>query len=385
MFMYKDLVRMFSCVFFILVLNSSALKAKENPYFILNNLEKIKTNEKPLYKVDFSYEFNERDTIYIDELGVIPAKGHFVYLTHKQKIEFKDSADGSILETIELKKLDSNSEPSNNEYAANAGCTIVDATTQVAIHGSRTPAQQDNNVTTSSDDNCFNNNIVGETTQVGVSPGQVVQSNTGEYFVGGGDANNTGLTTPNVTVTPQTQVDVYSPDHVQQNNQADYSVGGDVNNTGVTTPNVTVTPQTQVDIYSPTIEIPDEKDFLEVTRHEDWNPPPIFQKAALEILNKFFPSGVQPYQRYNTIFFITPYVDLKTVPDNLNSQVALLISFPLSLPDKNNFFRIQLLPREKRKREAKWTSNVSDNTIQASNNFINEIIKNLEKYHNRSK
>jgi hypothetical protein len=95
-------------------------------------------------------------------------------------------------------------------------CTVVAPTTQVAIHGSRTPAQQENNVTTGSDDNCFNNNIVGETTQVGVSPGQVVQSNTGEYFVGGGDVNNTGLTTPNVTATPTTQVDIYSPAHDPQ-------------------------------------------------------------------------------------------------------------------------------------------------------------------------
>ncbi|MGL5795553.1 MAG: hypothetical protein ACRC06_14365 [Waterburya sp.] len=95
-------------------------------------------------------------------------------------------------------------------------CTVVAPTTQVAIHGSRTPAQQENSVTTGSDENCFNNNIVGETTQVGVSPGQVVQSNTGEYFVGGGDVNNTGLTTPNVTTTPTTQVDVYSPAHDPQ-------------------------------------------------------------------------------------------------------------------------------------------------------------------------
>ena len=92
-------------------------------------------------------------------------------------------------------------------------CTIVDATTQVAIHGSRTPAQQQNTVTTASDNNCFNNTAVGTTTQVGVSSGQVKQSNEASYYVGGGDLNNTGLTTPNVTVTPQTQVDIYSPAH----------------------------------------------------------------------------------------------------------------------------------------------------------------------------
>ena len=92
-------------------------------------------------------------------------------------------------------------------------CTIVDATTQVAIRGSRTPAQQENKITTESDDNCFNNTVVGNTTQLGISTGQVRQSNQGEYAVGGGDVNNTGLTTPTIIVTPETQVDVYSPAH----------------------------------------------------------------------------------------------------------------------------------------------------------------------------
>ncbi|MDJ0567934.1 MAG: hypothetical protein QNJ53_02700 [Pleurocapsa sp. MO_192.B19] len=92
-------------------------------------------------------------------------------------------------------------------------CTIVDATTQVAIRGSRTPAQQENNITTESDDNCFNNTVVGNTTQLGISAGQVRQSNQGEYVVGGGDVNNTGLTTPTIIVTPETQVDIYSPAH----------------------------------------------------------------------------------------------------------------------------------------------------------------------------
>lgn len=95
---------------------------------------------------------------------------------------------------------------------ANA-CTIVDTTTQVAIRGSRTPAQQQNQITTGSDNNCFNNHVVGNTTQVGIGAGQIQQSNRGDYFVGGGNINQTGLTTPNITVTPQTQVDVYSPAH----------------------------------------------------------------------------------------------------------------------------------------------------------------------------
>ena len=92
-------------------------------------------------------------------------------------------------------------------------CAIIDTTTQVAIRGDRTPAQQENSVTTGSDGNCFNNNVLGNTTQVGIGAGQIRQSNQADYFVGGGDINQTGLTTPTITVTPQTQVDVYSPAH----------------------------------------------------------------------------------------------------------------------------------------------------------------------------
>jgi hypothetical protein len=92
-------------------------------------------------------------------------------------------------------------------------CLIYDVTTQVAIHGSQTPAQQDNNVATGSDDNCFNNVAGGTTTQVGIGAGEVQQSHDAQYFVGGGDQNNSGLTTPTITVTPTTQVDVYSPAH----------------------------------------------------------------------------------------------------------------------------------------------------------------------------
>ena len=97
--------------------------------------------------------------------------------------------------------------------AVNA-CAIVDTTTQVAIRGDRdTPAQQESNVSAGSDDDCFNNTVVGNTTQVGISAGQIIQNSEGNYFVGGGGTNDTGITTPTVIVTPDTQVDVYSPAH----------------------------------------------------------------------------------------------------------------------------------------------------------------------------
>jgi hypothetical protein len=99
--------------------------------------------------------------------------------------------------------------------AVNA-CAIVDATTQVAIHGSRTPAQQQNNITTGSDGNCLGNAAVGTTTQIGIGSGEIQQTHDGNYFVGGGDYNNTGVTSPVIEVPVQTQVDIYSPAHDPQ-------------------------------------------------------------------------------------------------------------------------------------------------------------------------
>jgi len=50
-----------------------------------------------LYKVDYSYEFKGRDSVFIKGLGSVPAKGQFVYLTQDPKVEFLDSAGGHVI------------------------------------------------------------------------------------------------------------------------------------------------------------------------------------------------------------------------------------------------------------------------------------------------
>ena len=95
-------------------------------------------------------------------------------------------------------------------------CAIVDATTQVALHSSPDPANQQNTVNTGHDGNCLGNAVVGTTTQVGVGAAPQQQINQSDYFVGGGDLNNTGLTSPVIEVTPQTQIDMQIPTYDQQ-------------------------------------------------------------------------------------------------------------------------------------------------------------------------
>ena len=97
-----------------------------------------------------------------------------------------------------------------------SACAIVDATTQVALHGSATPANQQNMVNTASDDNCLGNAAVGTTTQVGIGAAPQQQINQSDYFVGGGNINQTGLTSPVIEVTPETQIDLQNPAYDQQ-------------------------------------------------------------------------------------------------------------------------------------------------------------------------
>lgn len=94
--------------------------------------------------------------------------------------------------------------------SANA-CAVVDATTQVALHHSPTPADQQNTVNAASDDNCLGNAAVGTTTQVGIGDESQQQINQGDYFVGGGDINQYGVTSPYIEVTPETQIDMQIP------------------------------------------------------------------------------------------------------------------------------------------------------------------------------
>ncbi|MGF1540865.1 MAG: hypothetical protein ACFCU5_10520 [Pleurocapsa sp.] len=97
--------------------------------------------------------------------------------------------------------------------SARAGCAIVAPTNQVSISGSHDGTTQENSVTTSHDDNCLGNAVVAPTNQVGIGSGEIQQSNQGQYFVGGGEENQTGISGPVIEVTPTNQVDVYSPAH----------------------------------------------------------------------------------------------------------------------------------------------------------------------------
>jgi hypothetical protein len=94
--------------------------------------------------------------------------------------------------------------------SANA-CVMVDANPQVAIHPEGTTADQQSTSNMSADDNCFDNNTINSTTQVQMGDGDIKQTHQSDQVVGGGNINNTGLTTPTIKVPVNPKVDVTVP------------------------------------------------------------------------------------------------------------------------------------------------------------------------------
>jgi hypothetical protein len=104
-------------------------------------------------------------------------------------------------------------------------CSITAPTHQLAVTGTRDGAVQSNNINTGSDENCLGNNIVAPTNQVSVGADQSVQVNQGDYFVGGGEYNDTGVSSPVIEVTPTIQNEVYSPAYDDNFNPAGHLMG----------------------------------------------------------------------------------------------------------------------------------------------------------------
>ena len=58
----------------------------------------------PGYSVAYDYNFPERDSVYIKDLGIVPAKGSFHYVSEESQLEVRENADGKILVQLPLKE-----------------------------------------------------------------------------------------------------------------------------------------------------------------------------------------------------------------------------------------------------------------------------------------
>jgi hypothetical protein len=132
------------------------------------------------------------------------------------------------------------------------------------------------------------------------------------------------------------------------------------------------------------IELPPDEDFLEVAivRTDIWQSSFSFQDTVIKVLNSLFPLGTKPFQRDNKFFIKTPFFPLSNLPKNLIGEVSLLIAQPFDKNGNKLTYRIQPLMRERRIKESKWkyskNTKVSPEVINASNNFVGEIINQIK-------
>jgi len=98
--------------------------------------------------------------------------------------------------------------------AASAQCVMLDVSNQIAIHGSRTPSTQENNVNMTSTGDCIGGAAVTTNAQTAVTHGDATQiRNSNSTITNGaqGVPNVPGLGGPTIRIPVNTQVDVYSP------------------------------------------------------------------------------------------------------------------------------------------------------------------------------
>ena len=96
---------------------------------------------------------------------------------------------------------------------AHAICTMTDVSLQVAVHGSQTPTQQNNQVWMGAQGPCWGNTTTNTATQVYVGSGSAQQERQSTHFIQGSPANPGGLSGPVIGTQIHVPVDVYSPAH----------------------------------------------------------------------------------------------------------------------------------------------------------------------------
>jgi hypothetical protein len=142
------------------------------------------------------------------------------------------------------------------------------------------------------------------------------------------------------------------------------------------------------DVYTsvgPAPDFPDESDFPKSYRSGVWVFSSSFQIITNDVLNKAFPSGYKAYSANNLNYSQTTFTRLRNLPVNLVGEIAVLVSHPYDVRNKTFEYHIQFLVREKRIQSAKWRYESSDETRQAAEAFIDNLIQKLEEEAKRSK
>lgn len=72
------------------------------------NVSKVVERTTPentvVYQISYSYEFKGRSAVYVKGLGTVPAKGQFSYMVPEPQLEFRESATGPVIATVQLEE-----------------------------------------------------------------------------------------------------------------------------------------------------------------------------------------------------------------------------------------------------------------------------------------
>ncbi len=60
--------------------------------------------DTPALRVVYRYDFRDRQTVYINGLGMVPAHGEFEYLTREPSLQVRDAPGGALLAEVPLKE-----------------------------------------------------------------------------------------------------------------------------------------------------------------------------------------------------------------------------------------------------------------------------------------
>ncbi len=137
---------------------------------------------------------------------------------------------------------------------------------------------------------------------------------------------------------------------------------------------------------SDSTEFPEESRFPTFFRSNTWTPPATFPLAAVNVIQKYFPSGYNARQTGQVNYLVTTYRNLQvpnpnndSIIQNLRSQIAIIVSQPYD-PAGNKFtYHIQFVARDRPRLSTTWRYGDDRNaaTISAAQAFIDRLIAEL--------
>jgi hypothetical protein len=121
------------------------------------------------------------------------------------------------------------------------------------------------------------------------------------------------------------------------------------------------------------VDLPNDSDFKPVFLSGAWKSPSPFRDRLEVVLGRSF-AGYMPRYAKPISSYITPYLTLEAVPQNLRAQVALRVSFPYGTMKNQTGFRLQYAVRHRRVKSDEWLFSANDTVQKAARGAVDVVI-----------